>query len=238
MMAKNPEFEEKIVRNKQGEFSNKNKESKPTVGADANLPYGNETELTIKPGKPCEGYRGGIAWSGGKYEETKTLAPKEKVALMRKDIKQLQKEGRIPADWKVRISTGNFSGNWAACVSIETCRPFEEIPSYDNRSDNAFIRYARTAIIESCGGSCTREEYEAKRKELQEHISNGGSPYLPARFGGSLCVVAKSVETIEAENTIKAACEQYTYSDTDPMLDYFNTDGYITISIEQRQNND
>lgn len=188
----------------------------------------------IEPADIGVGYMGGSLFVGGKNETTKRLQPKEKVALMRKDIKRLQKMGLIPADWKVRIRTDGYLGNWTACVTVETCRPFESVPSYEEFHDakaGSPTKRAGIAVMESLGGSCTRSTYEQKRKELREDIRNGWSGVIRTRWGDSRCVMAKTVETVEAENTIRAACAQYTYSDTNAMVDYFDTDGYVRIDF-------
>ena len=196
---------------------------------------GFEKTVIVKPAETGTGYMGGVRFVGGRYGETMKLAPKEKVALMRKDISRLQETGQIPAGWKVRIRTDDYREGWVARVTVETSEACETIPSYDEFGDaenGSPVKRAGIALLGSLGGHCTRETYEARRGELQGKINghrHAGYDVIPG-YGS---VLAKTPEATQAEKTIRAACEQYIFSDTNPMVDYFDTDGHVTIEMRQ-----
>ncbi|PWG65666.1 hypothetical protein [Bifidobacterium callitrichidarum] len=187
------------------------------------------TESTVS-----EGYLGGTKRVGGKYDPN--LTSTEKTKLMREDFKQLKKNGDIPKDWKISVRKSEYSMNWTARIKVTLP---EGVPRYyvptpeqywksiaeNDRYDNPDKKAIR-GLLEANGGSLTDDEWREQANRINQKMKNG------EELEGSEWDCR--VETPQVRK-VRKLCEQvghqYTYSNNNAMVDYFDTDGYVDVSI-------
>lgn len=188
----------------------------------------------IKPSKAEDGYMGGKKIIGGKYDPNLTTT--EKTKLMREDFKQLKKNGDIPKDWKISVRKSEYSMNWTARIKVTlpegvpryyvpTPEQYRESIAKNDRYDNPDKKAIR-GLLEANGGSITDDEWRRQANRINEKMRNGED------LEGSEWDCR--VETPQVRK-VRKLCEQvghqYTYSNNNSMVDYFDTDGYVFVSI-------
>lgn len=226
------------LRNSDGTFANENKNavfpsndmiqraSKLLAKSSATV-----DEPIIKPSVKSEGYMGSTAITGGKYDASRS--PAENAKLMRADIKALQKNGELPKDWKIGVRTNTSSMNWNAHVTIQL--PEGESSTYvpthaeylaADKEDRIIgpEHKACQGIIENHGGSISTEEWDETARLINQKIRNGEQ--LAA--AEQACVI-ETPQVRNAKKLCQRVGEQYTYQNNNAMVDYFDTDGYITV---------
>jgi hypothetical protein len=77
-------------------------------------------ELTREDQATAMGYSRGRGIKGSAYEETKSLSTTEIAKLIRKDIKEAKKAGKLPKKLKVSVRTRNYSGGSSIDVQVKS----------------------------------------------------------------------------------------------------------------------
>lgn len=239
------------LRTTTGEFANENK----NAGLPSNdmiqrasklLAKSSATvdEPIIKPSVKSEGYMGSTAITGGKYDASRS--PAENAKLMRADIKALQKNGQLPKDWKIGVRTSTGSASWRARFTIQL--PEGESSTYVPThaeymaadSEDRIIgpeHRAGRGIIEAHGGSASSDEWDETARRINQKIQNNEQLTVEEQA----CVI-ETPKVRNAKKLCQQVGDQYTYQNNNAMVDYFNTDGYVTVQavtgIKKPENNE
>ena len=238
-------------RNSDGTFANENK----NAGLPSNdmiqrasklLAKSSATvdEPIIKPSVKSEGYMGSTAITGGKYDASRS--PAENAKLMRADIKALQKNGQLPKDWKIGVRTSTGSASWRARFTIQL--PEGESSTYVPThaeymaadSEDRIIgpeHRAGRGIIEAHGGSASSDEWDETARRINQKIQNNEQLTVEEQA----CVI-ETPKVRNAKKLCQQVGDQYTYQNNNAMVDYFDTDGYVTVQavtgIKKTENNE
>lgn len=226
------------LRNSDGTFANENKNagfpsndmiqraSKLLAKSSATV-----DEPIIKPSVKSEGYMGSTAITGGKYDASRS--PAENAKLMRADIKALQKNGQLPKDWKIGVRTSTGSASWRARFTIQL--PEGESSTYVPThaeymaadSEDRIIgpeHRAGRGIIEAHGGSASSDEWDETARRINQKIQNNEQLTVEEQA----CVI-ETPKVRNAKKLCQQVGDQYTYQNNNAMVDYFDTDGYVTV---------
>ena len=173
------------------------------------------------------GYMGGHRFVGGKYYETSKLPMKEVAKLMRADVKALKQNSAVPKDWKVSIRQQNWSMATGYDVRVSAPKdsptPAYRTPTFDDYMHNDSVSTWMKDDMKEDGldtSHLTEESYNAFINDYNAKNPNSDK---------------YRIMTDDAKNAmdeIEAALSQYGSSDTNGMVDYFNS--YRMPSLNSR----
>lgn len=140
-------------------------------------------------------------------------SPAENAKLMRADIKALQKNGQLPKDWKIGVRTSTGSASWRARFTIQL--PEGESSTYVP----------------------THAEWDETARRINQKIQNNEQLTVEEQA----CVI-ETPKVRNAKKLCQQVGDQYTYQNNNAMVDYFDTDGYVTVQavtgIKKPENNE
>ena len=198
-----------------------------------------DKSIVIAGSKHAPGYMGAVAVTGGKYDASRT--PAENVKLMRSDLKALQKNGELPKDYKISLRKGGNAYAWSANFTIQL--PENESPYYvptyaeyeKATSEERLIgpeHRAAQGIIESHGGSISHEDWDKVANHINRKIRNKES-----LTGDEQRCVIETPKVRHAKDLCRKIGAQYTYDGSNPMVDYYDSDGLINVNIKSNYRN-
>lgn len=171
------------------------------------------------------------------YERTCRLSPGERSRVLRTMIRDAVKEGRISDRFKVRVTTGR-GPDWRAYVTItvpkgerryapsrrdaDECREREGELAYMHADGRAM-----KAMIERCGGSASREQIDMMAADINRRLRE--APDSLSREDCECLVDRPDVRAARRECARIAG--ELTRDDSDPMHDYFDIDGIVTVDV-------
>ena len=187
-----------------------------------------EYHPTIAPTALSTGYMGSIARTGGKFDASRR--PAETAKLMRADLKQFQKAGILPRDYKFSVRKKEWSMGWGATITITlpegehryhvpTQAEYHAMPLAERTGRD---RGAADRLLEKYGS----DGWDAAAERLNRKIDNN-ERLTPDEY--DYCIESQKVR--QAKKTCKKIAEQYTHDGSNSMVDYFDIDGYVDVDV-------
>lgn len=105
-----------------------------------------------------------------------------------------------------------------------TCRP---TPNIWLRTEDRIIgpeHRAGRGIIEAHGGSASSDEWDETARRINQKIQNNEQLTVEEQA----CVI-ETPKVRNAKKLCQQVGDQYTYQNNNAMVDYFDTDGYVTV---------
>ena len=187
-----------------------------------------EYHPTIAPTALSTGYMGSIARTGGKFDASRR--PAETAKLMRADLKQFQKAGMLPRDYKFSVRKKEWSMGWGATITITlpegehryhvpTQAEYHAMPLAERTGRD---RGAADRLLEQYGSA----GWDAAAERLNRKIDNN-EPLTQDEY--DYCIESQKVR--QAKKTCKEIAGQYTHDGSNSMVDYFDVSGYIDVDV-------
>lgn len=171
------------------------------------------------------------------YERTCRLSPGERSRVLRGMVRDSQRNGLISDRFKVRVSTGR-GPDWRAYVTLTVPKGERRYAPSRREADECRAREgelaylhadgrAMRAMIERCGGSASREQIDMMAADINRRLEEDPDSLSREDYE---CLVERP-DVRAARRECERIAGQLTRDDSDPMHDYFDIDGIVTVDV-------